>query len=161
MARSKYRGNGRASIEAAKGLLGKVYLTQGDYADAKTQFEDLTNSNSLTLLADYTQLFDGQHENNAESLFEIQYSTDPNNTQGLQNLFGSYAGPGISGEAFNIHTPGYGGTLVTTTAYYSATGFHQANDKRYLASIWPHCHDGSRKTMDRLGEPGTPTIKKY
>ncbi len=160
-AKSKTPDAGRATVEAAKALLGKVYLTMGQYNDAKTNFEDLINNNSVTLLADYSQLFDGQHENNAESLFEIQYSTDPNNTQGLQNLFGSYAGPGIPGEAFTIHTPGYGGTVVMATAYYSDTVFDQANDKRYLVSIWPHRYDGNGATMDWWVDPGLPTIKKY
>ena len=152
---------GRASVEAAKALLGKVYLTTGDYADAKTQFEDLINNNSLTLLTNYADLFDGKHENNAESLFEIQYSLDPGNTQGLQNLFGSYAGAPISGEAFNIHTPGYGGTVVMATSYYSDTIFDKTNDKRYAASIWPHRYDGNGNTMDWWVDPGLPTIKKY
>lgn len=160
-AKAKNPDKGRASIEAAKALLGKVYLTMGNYADAKTQFEDLVNGNSLTLLADYAQLFDGQHENNAESLFEIQYSTDPNNTQGLQNLFGSYAGPGVPGQTFNTHTPGYGGTVVMATAYYSDTVFDQAKDKRFAASIWPHRYDGGGNTMDWWVDPGLPTIKKY
>lgn len=159
--KSKNPDVGRASEEAAKALLGKVYLTMHDYTNAQTMFADLVNGNSLTLLPDYSQLFDGQHENNSESLFEIQYSLDPNNTQGLQNLFGSYAGPGISGETFNVHTPGYGGTVITTTAYYSDTVFDQANDKRYLASVWPHRYDGSGNTMDWWVDPGLPTLKKY
>jgi len=141
--------------------LGKVYLTRKDYTDAKATFEDLISTNGLTLLTDYAQLFDGQHENNAESLFEIQYSTDANNTQGLQNLFGSYAGPGIPGEAYNSHTPGAGGTVVMATAYYSDTVFDKNNDKRYLASIWPHRYDGNGNTMDWWVDPGLPTIKKY
>ncbi|HVU56259.1 MAG TPA: RagB/SusD family nutrient uptake outer membrane protein [Puia sp.] len=159
--KSKNPDIGRASVEAAKALLGKVYLTQKDYNDAKTTFEDLINTNGLTLLTDYSQLFDGQHENNAESLFEIQYSTDANNTQGLQNLFGSYAGPGIPGEAYDSHTPGNGGTVVMATAYYSDTVFDKTNDKRYLVSIWPHRYDGSGNTMDWWVDPGLPTIKKY
>jgi starch-binding outer membrane protein, SusD/RagB family len=159
--KSKNPDVGRASVEAAKGLLGKVYLTTGDYNDAKTTFEDLITNNGLTLLADYTQLFDGQHENNAESLFEIQYSLDPNNTQGLQNLFGSYAGPGIPYETFNIHTPGYGGSVIITTAYYADTLFDTAHDKRYLASLWPHRYDGSGNTMDWWVDPGLPTYRKY
>lgn len=159
--KSKNPGVGRASVEAAKALLGKVYLTQKDYTDAKATFEDLINTNGLTLLTDYSQLFDGQHENNAESLFEIQYSTDANNTQGLQNLFGSYAGPGIPGEAYNSHTPGNGGTVVMATAYYSDTVFDKNNDKRYRTSIWPHRYDGNGNTMDWWVDPGLPTIKKY
>jgi len=157
--KSKNPGVGRASIEAAKALLGKVYLTRKDYNNAKTTFEDLLPN--LTLLTDYVQLFDGQHENNAESLFEVQYSTDPGNTQGLQNLFGSYAGPGIPGSSFDIHTPGYGGTVVMATAFYADTVFDKTNDKRYLASIWPHRYDGSGNTMDWWVDPGLPTIKKY
>jgi len=160
-ARNKNPDKGRASIEAAKALLGKVYLTMKNYNDAKSLFEDLQTNNSLTLLDDYTQLFDGQHENNAESLFEIQYSTDPNNTQGLQNLFGSYAGPGIPGSAFNNHTPGAGGTVVMATSFYSDTVFDKTNDKRYLASIWPHRYDGNGNTMDWWVDPGLPTVKKY
>ncbi len=159
--KSKNPDIGRASVEAAKGLLGKVYLTMGDYADAKTTFEDLMNNNGLTLLADYSQLFDGQHENNAESLFEIQYSLDPNNTQGLQNLFGSYAGPGIPFETFNIHTPGYGGTVVITTAYYADTLFDTAHDARYHVSLWPHRYDANGNTMDWWVDPGLPTYRKY
>jgi len=159
--KSKNPGIGRASVEAAKALLGKVYLTRKDYTNAKATFEDLINTDGLTLLTDYAQLFDGQHENNAESLFEIQYSTDANNTQGLQNLFGSYAGPGIPGEAYNSHTPGAGGTVVMATAYYSDTVFDKNNDKRYLASIWPHRYDGNGNTMDWWVDPGLPTIKKY
>ncbi len=127
----------------------------------KRTFQDLISTNGLTLLANYANLFDGQHENNAESLFEIQYSLDPNNTQGLQNLFGSYAGPGIPYETFNTHTPGYGGTVVMATSYYSDTLFDQTNDKRYAASIWPHRYDGNGNTMDWWVDPGLPTIKKY
>ena len=159
--KSKNPDIGRASVEAAKGLLGKVYLTMGDYNDAKTTFEDLITNNGLTLLTSYAQLFDGQHENNAESLFESQYSLDPNNTQGLQNLFGSYAGPGIPYETFNSHTPGYGGSVVITTAYYADTLFDTAHDKRYLASLWPHRYDGSGNTMDWWVDPGLPTFRKY
>lgn len=159
--KSKNPDPGRASVEAAKALLGKVYLTVKDYANAKKTFEDLLQNNPLTLLSDYTNLFDGKHENNAESLFEIQYSTDGTNSQGLQNLFGSYAGPPIAGEAFNTHTPGYGGTVVMATAYYSDTVFDKTNDKRYAASIWPHRYDGSGNTMDWWVDPGLPTIRKY
>ena len=159
--KSKNPGIGRASVEAAKALLGKVYLTRKDYTNAKATFEDLINTDGLTLLTDYAQLFDGQHENNAESLFEIQYSTDANNTQGLQNLFGSYAGVPVPGEAWNSHTPGAGGTVVMATAYYSDTVFDKNNDKRYLASIWPHRYDGNGNTMDWWVDPGLPTIKKY
>lgn len=153
---------GRANVEAAKALLGKVYLTLHDYQDAKTTFEDLINNNNISLMANYADLFDGQHENNAESLFEIQYSTDNNNdTQGLQNLYGSYAGPPIPFESFDQHTPGYGGTVVCTTSRYSDSLFDKVHDTRYAASINHDRYDGNGNTMSWWVDPGLPTAKKY
>ncbi|HTD97840.1 MAG TPA: RagB/SusD family nutrient uptake outer membrane protein [Mucilaginibacter sp.] len=165
--RSKNPDPGRASVEAAKALLGKVYLTQHDYANAKTTFEDLIQTGGLTLLPNYADLFDGKHENNAESLFEIQYSTEAGNSQGLQNLFGSYAGPPIAGEAFDKHTPGYGGTVVMATSFYSDSVFAKPfsweyqYDVRYAASINHDRYDGNGNTMSWWVDPGLPTIKKY
>lgn len=169
--KSQLTGNdaGRASAEAAKALLGKVYLTLHDYADAKTTFEDLINNNHISLLANYADLFDGQHENNEESLFEIQYSTDnSNDMQGLQNLYGSYAGPAIQGETWNVHTPGYGGTVVCTTSFYSDSVFARPYsweyqyDARYNASINGTRFDANNGSSDSWWwDPGRPTVKKY
>jgi hypothetical protein len=165
--KSKNTDPGRASVEASKALLGKVYLTLHDYQNAKTTFEDLIQTGNLTLLANYSELFDGKHENNAESLFEIQFSTESGNSQGLQNLFGSYAGPPIAGEAFDKHTPGYGGTVVMATSFYSDSVFAKPNsweyqyDARYTASINHDRYDGNGNTMSWWVDPGLPTIKKY
>jgi hypothetical protein len=153
---------GRANVEAAKALLGKVYLTMHNYNDAKTTFEDLINTNQISMLSNYADLFDGKHENNTESLFEVQYSTDNNDdVQSLQNLYGSYAGPPIAGEAFNIHTPGYGGTVVMATARYADSLFNKAHDIRYLSSINHDRYDGNGVTMSWWIDPGLPTVKKY
>jgi tetratricopeptide (TPR) repeat protein len=169
--KSKLTGNdvGRASVEAAKALLGKVYLTLHDYADAKTTFEDLINNYNITLLPNYANLFDGQHENNAESLFEIQYSTDNlNDTQDLQNYYGSYAGPPIQWETWNTHTPGYGGTVVCTTQFYADSVFARPYsweyqyDTRYNASINGYRYDPTYGYSDSWWwDPGQPTVKKY
>ncbi|MDP9076948.1 MAG: RagB/SusD family nutrient uptake outer membrane protein [Bacteroidota bacterium] len=165
--KSKNPDPGRASVEAAKALLGKVYLTQHDYQNAKTTFEDLIATGNLSLLTNYADLFDGQHENNAESLFEIQFSTQAGNSQGLQNLFGSYAGPPIPHENFDKHTPGYGGTVVMATKYYSDTVFAKPYsweyqyDTRYAASINHDRYDGNGNTMSWWVDPGLPTVKKY
>lgn len=159
--RSKNPEPGRASVEAAKALLGKVYLTLHDYQNAKVTFEDLISTGNLTLLSNYADLFDGKHENNAESIFEIQYSTDPGNTNSLQNLFGSYAGPPIPLITYNIHTPGYGGSVVMATHFYADVVFDKSQDKRYAASIHPFRYDGSGNTMSWWVDPGLPTVKKY
>ncbi len=64
---------GRATSGAAKGILGKVYLTMKNYPEAKTKLEEVINSSSYQLLPNYADLWDLQHENSMESLFEVQY----------------------------------------------------------------------------------------
>lgn len=69
---------GRASQASAIGLLGKVYLYEEKWADAQAQFESLVKNESsygLGLLDNYAELFDGNHENSKEAVFEIQFST--------------------------------------------------------------------------------------
>lgn len=64
---------GRATTGAAQGLLAKVYLTRKEYALAKTYLEKVISSGLYDLLPDYAFLWDLQHENSEESLFEVQY----------------------------------------------------------------------------------------
>ncbi|MEO8710965.1 MAG: RagB/SusD family nutrient uptake outer membrane protein [Parafilimonas sp.] len=64
---------GRASKGSAVGLLAKVYLTLGDYADVIPLCQQVT-SLGYTLDANYTDNFDPAHKNGPESLFEVQFS---------------------------------------------------------------------------------------
>jgi len=73
------KGNkGRATKGAAAGLLGKAYLYRKDYAKAATQFEKFFGSGPLagvySLMPDYRDNFKDINENNAESLFEVQFT---------------------------------------------------------------------------------------
>lgn len=63
---------GRATSGAAQGILAKVYLTRKEYQEAKTYLEKVMAKN-YELLADYAMLWNLQHENSVESLFEVQY----------------------------------------------------------------------------------------
>ncbi len=69
---------GRATKGAAAGLLGKAYLYQKEYAKAATQFEKFFSGGPLngvySLMTDYRDNFKDANENNAESLFEIQFT---------------------------------------------------------------------------------------
>ncbi len=69
---------GRATKGAAAGLLGKAYLYRHDYAKAGVQFEKFFAGGSLSgvysLMTDYRDNFRDVNENNAESLFEIQFT---------------------------------------------------------------------------------------
>jgi hypothetical protein len=64
---------GRASKGAAQTLLGKVYLTMGDKANATTVLKEVVNSNQYALLPTYASLWGPTVKNTKESIFEIQF----------------------------------------------------------------------------------------
>lgn len=72
---------GRATWGAATAYLGKAYLftEQWDLADA--EFEKIINSGLYELVPDPRWNGDLEHENNAESIFEIQFSTQVGGTE--------------------------------------------------------------------------------
>ncbi|MBE7175867.1 MAG: RagB/SusD family nutrient uptake outer membrane protein [Mucilaginibacter polytrichastri] len=67
---------GRATKGAAYALLGKTYLQQKKYAEAKTAFEWLVEGAGKSyydLVPNYQDNFTHLNENNRESVFEIQF----------------------------------------------------------------------------------------
>lgn len=68
---------GRATKGAAAGMLGKAYLYRQQWQQAANQFEKLINGplNSYSLVPNYRDNFSPFAENNAESLFEVQFAT--------------------------------------------------------------------------------------
>ncbi|CAA9246975.1 MAG: Cell surface glycan-binding lipoprotein, utilization system for glycans and polysaccharides (PUL), SusD family [uncultured Cytophagales bacterium] len=64
---------GRATRGAAGAFLGKLYLTLGRYADARDELAAVVNTGTYSLVPDYRSNFSEGSENNAESVFEIQY----------------------------------------------------------------------------------------
>lgn len=77
--RETYTGSdvGRASKGSAVGLLAKVDLTLGQYADVIPLCQQVTQL-GYTLDANYSDNFDPAHKNGPESLFEVQYSGQTN-----------------------------------------------------------------------------------
>ncbi len=69
---------GRANKWAAASYLGKAFLFQGKYADAKRMFDqviaDGTNAGGepYALVSDYAQAFRSTNDNNAETVFSVQ-----------------------------------------------------------------------------------------
>jgi hypothetical protein len=76
---------GRVTSGAVKALLGKVYLTKGDYPNAAAKLKELipgsTGATALTplfgysLLPVYSNVFSQTNKNNAEIIFNIQYTS--------------------------------------------------------------------------------------
>lgn len=115
---------GRVTKGAAAGLLGKAYMYTKQYAAAVTQFEKFTKpggalNNVYQLMPDYRHNFDLQHENNAESLFEVQFTAEggtdgnwagePNaNWRQFCGVAVSYAAPGESWGGYKDYEPSPG-----------------------------------------------------
>jgi starch-binding outer membrane protein, SusD/RagB family len=75
---------GRATKGAAQALLAKVYAQQLKYAECLEYCNKVLANTNYSLLANYNHLFDGAHENNSESIFEIQYHGDGEGDWGIQ-----------------------------------------------------------------------------
>lgn len=67
---------GRATKGAALAYLGKAYLFNNDFANAKIQFKKVIALGIYDLVANYRDNFTDKNENNKESIFEVQFSRD-------------------------------------------------------------------------------------
>jgi len=68
---------GRATRGAALAYLGRAYLYQEKYDSTITVLKEIVdneNTFGYGLQANYAELFDGEHENGVEGVFEIEYS---------------------------------------------------------------------------------------
>ncbi len=64
---------GRATRGAAMALLGKVYLTLGQWDLAAQTLKALIGMGTYQLLPNYANLFGASNENSRESIFEVQF----------------------------------------------------------------------------------------
>jgi tetratricopeptide (TPR) repeat protein len=71
---------GRATKGAALAFLGKTYLFIKDYTNAAAQFKAVIDMGTYSLVPNYYDNFFLNAENNAESIFEVQFSRDAGGT---------------------------------------------------------------------------------
>lgn len=91
--------NQRASSLAATALLARVYLQQGNNAQAAAAATKVIESEEYVLLEDYEALFDT--ESSMESIFELNFSlNDP-------NALGTASDPTTSGQRFYVSGDAY------------------------------------------------------
>jgi hypothetical protein len=146
---------GRANKEAAITLLGKVQLTRKLYTDAKNTLEPLmTPPAGVGLMDNYADLFKEDNENNKESLYEIQFSNEKNNTNSLASALGGW-------HIANTYSGG-GGQVIVATDYYS-NGFESNTDTRRDASLRYVFYDANGNLVDYSwwADVGKPHVKKY
>jgi len=67
---------GRATKGAALGYLGKAYLFNKDFTNARDAFKAVIDLGVYSLVSNYRDNFTETNENNSESLFEVQFSRD-------------------------------------------------------------------------------------
>ena len=89
-------GRGRATSGAAGGLLGKVYLTRGQWEECETVLQDVIDAGNYRLLDDYAAVFDYNTPINAEILFNVQYQSGQT---GQGSDFWWHFGPAQGGSA--------------------------------------------------------------
>ena len=103
---------GRIEKGAAIAILGKVYATQHKYKEAKETLKGLidssyspfgTSGKRYRLMKNFVDNFTTANENNAESVFELQYSSDGDMSWGnesgisLGSSLAQFVGPAKSG----------------------------------------------------------------
>lgn len=91
--------NGRASEWAALSLLGKVYLTRQNYAEAVAALKPVIESGKYSLLANYADLFNPASKDFKETIFAIQFAET---SQALSNRFIFWFAPWTSAGAITL-----------------------------------------------------------
>ncbi|MFH5834349.1 RagB/SusD family nutrient uptake outer membrane protein [Halalkalibaculum sp. DA3122] len=147
---------GRATKGAAYTLLADVYLTQEDYSAASDALEQVINMN-YSLLTDYSDVFDPANKNNAESIFEIQFSSS---IEGEASEFAYRFVPFNSGSdiiGFTDLNPSHAGYNIPTRDVIRA---YEQGDTRKDASIAYYVNPENSQYDVAIGD-SIPYIKKF
>lgn len=92
---TKYNNEkGRTTKYAAEAVKAQAHMYQKEYAQAKPLLDDIISSGVFSLVPEFYYNFDMTHENNAESIFELQCSTT------------STAHSAVHGSGCNFHQKG-------------------------------------------------------
>jgi len=118
---------GRASKGAAQGLLAKVYLTLGDFENAKTLTQQVIDSKEYGLQPKFADIFKAENDNGPEWLFSYQsMGSQPQNN----HITGAWTFPNISGvDGF---ASGFGNIVVSL----EALDLYDKTDTRLNDMIW-------------------------
>ncbi len=127
---------GRATKGAAYGYEGAARMWLKDYTGALAAFNNTELTNNYHLLPNFADVHEYDHQNNDESLFEIQYAVS---SGGSQSWDGSWSNPG--GEIawidsfdwpYEITQQGY--TYGNPALWNS---FQQGDKRKYLTIVGP------------------------
>ena len=101
------RVNGRATQAAADALLARVYLESGKYTQARDKATTVINNTAYRLNTNYRDNF--TVKNSPESIFELQYTVNDNNSQAFwyfPQALGGRLGYAPSANLYNAYPAG-------------------------------------------------------
>jgi len=114
--KSQYRSVdlGRVTRGSAQGLLSKIYLYQGKYNAAFQMSDALINSGEYRLTADFANIFTRANQHGPESVFEITFAENPQQSnptfhaiaQRSRNAFSGWGLNGPTKDLLNAYEPG-------------------------------------------------------
>lgn len=113
---------GRVSRLAAKGMLAKVFLTQGNLVEARKLLDYIVSTGKHELLP-YKEVFSINNEMNNEILFSVRYKSGG---YGIGSPFANYFAPTSSGNSV-VNGDGKGWNFPSYDFMQNA---YEANDKR-------------------------------
>jgi hypothetical protein len=157
---------GRATKWAARGLLAKVYLTEGKMTEAADAARDVITNSDRRLWANYGDNFKVANENGQESLFEVQYVNGNN----FDNFGFTFNGLGFAGNEFfaprgqNLTPQGGYGINIPEPNFVNG---YEAGDLRRDVTIWkpgdayPAGSSPSVQPASMTGSPNGYNCKKW
>lgn len=160
---------GRATRGAALGYLGKTHVFAENWTEAEAALEQVVNSGEYSLMPTHAEAFAIDQENNAESVFEMQYGSnsddngwvlDDNHTenfkasQGFMRSWWQDAGRGAPGGGLGIYIP--------TNEIINA--FEDGDTRRFTSIYEPgdtYFAAGVQVPYDEVWSPTGSNLKKY
>lgn len=152
---------GRVTQGAAIAYLGKAYLYQAQWDKAEQELKSLADNESTYgygLLDTYADLFDGEHENSKESVFEIQFSLEGGPDIWTSNpamrtratTMGQECAPGEIGGWFELYP-----SPILLNAFLKEKAADGSFDPRALATIawdYPGCTFYTYNFQEKFGK---------
>ncbi len=155
---------GRASQWAAKTYLARIYMYQQKFAEARLLLQDVYLNGGFSLMPSYEMNYLIAHNNNEESIFEIQYAVN----DGFNNSPNAGLGDGINGPHFMGSSGFYQPSHSLVSAYrVDESGLPLLDDIYSLDDILPHSPTGSSvlytdpvdpRLDHSIGRPGVPYL---
>lgn len=127
---SQTEQKGRFSQGSALAMLGRAYMFIGDYARAKTAFDQIVLSNQYQLVPEYDDNFQEENEYNDESIVEIGYAN-------------------VGGFNWNGTGDGVGNEQAVRTQEYSAVGWRNLIPSEGLLNEFERTFKGDAKNDPR------------